>query len=225
VIASSAKPIRVVLADDHAMVREGLKALVHSQPDMQVVGEAGDAASACQAAVDLMPDVLVLDLSMPGSDGDVGDVGDFAAAVRRRAPSVRVLVLTAHEESAYVATTLKAGVAGYLLKRAAPDDLVRAIRSVVAGGTYLDPSIAKLMVSEMFVTAASGKSSEDDGLSERERQVLIRIAQGFSNKEIAAALELSVKTVESYKRRVADKLDLRTRVDIVKYAAARGWLG
>src|SRR3954463_13849685 len=214
------KLIRVVLADDHAMVREGLKALVTLQPDMHVVGEANSGDEACRAAVDHAPDVLVLDLSMPGPPG-----AQVAAEIRKSAPEVAVLVLTVHEEPLYVAKTFEAGVLGYLLKRAAPDDLVRAIRTVAGGGTYLDPSIARLMVSGLFGPTTNGVDPEDDGLSERERQVLIRNAQGFSNKEIAAALGVSVKTVESYKGRVGEKLDLRTRVDIVRYAASRGWLG
>jgi DNA-binding NarL/FixJ family response regulator len=208
--------IRVVLADDHVMVREGLKSLVTAQPDMLVVGEAGDAHDACRIVVELAPDVLVLDLSMPSGGGI-----DAAVTVRESAPGVAILVLTIHEEALYVAKTFEAGVAGYLLKRAAPDDLVRAIRAVAAGGTYLDPSIARLMVGTVFTR----DRDSGDGLSDRERQVLTRIAQGFSNKEIGGMLDLSVKTVESHKSRIAEKLGLRSRVDIVRYAAARGWLG
>jgi DNA-binding NarL/FixJ family response regulator len=124
-----------------------------------------------------------------------------------------------------VGRLLAAGATGYVLKRAAAADLVRAVRAVAAGDTYIDPSIAHTIVSGFLETEASAPAAQDDRLSERERDVLVRIAQGFSNKEIAAALGLSVKTVESYKSRVAEKLDLRTRVDIVRYAAARGWLG
>jgi two-component system response regulator NreC len=218
--SAAKKLIRVVLADDHAMVREGLKALVNFQPDMQVVGEANTGDQACRCAAAHAPDVLVLDLSMPDRPG-----AEVATEVRRTSPEVAILVLTVHEEPLYVARTFEAGVLGYLLKRAAPDDLVRAIRTVAGGGTYIDPSIARLMVSGLFGAKTNGADSQDDGLSERERQVLIRIAQGFSNKEIAGALGLSVKTVESYKSRVGEKLDLRTRVDIVRYAASRGWLG
>ena len=200
------------------MVREGLKRLVHSQRDMEVVGEAGDADSAVRIAGELLPDVLVLDLWMPGGSGI-----DVAVSLRDKAPDVKVVILTAHEETSYVVQAFETGAAGYLLKRAAPDDLARAIRAVATGGTYLDPSIARMMSSTLF--GQENTAGGGDRLSERERSVLIRIAQGFSNKEIAAALELSVKTVESYKSRIAEKLGLRSRVDIVRYAATRGWLG
>jgi len=200
------------------MVREGLKRLVNSQRDMEVVGEAGDAESAVRTAGELRPDVLVLDLWMPGGSGI-----DVAVSLRDKAPDVKIVILTAHEETSYVPQAFESGAAGYLLKRAAPDDLARAIRAVALGGTYLDPSIARLMSSTLF--GPENAAGEGDRLSERERNVLIRIAQGFSNKEIAAALELSVKTVESYKSRIAEKLGLRSRVDIVRYAATRGWLG
>jgi len=185
---------------------------------MEVVGEAGDAESAVRTAGELRPDVLVLDLWMPGGSGI-----DVAVSLRDKAPDVKIVILTAHEETSYVAQAFESGAAGYLLKRAAPDDLARAIRAVAIGGTYLDPSIARLMSSTLF--GHENAAGEGDRLSERERNVLIRIAQGFSNKEIAAALELSVKTVESYKSRIAEKLGLRSRVDIVRYAATRGWLG
>ncbi|HXT15418.1 MAG TPA: response regulator transcription factor [Gemmatimonadaceae bacterium] len=212
--------IRIILADDHAVVREGLKALVNARPDMRVIGEAGDGESAFCAARDLTPDVLVVDLSMPGGGG-----ADVAERVRTECPSVRVLALTVHEEPLYVGRLLDAGAAGYVLKRAAAADLVRAIRTVASGGTYIDPSIARTVVSGFLESEEAAKAVSNDGLTEREREVLVRIARGFSNKEIATALELSVKTVESYKSRVAEKLGLRSRVDIVRYAALRGWLG
>jgi two-component system response regulator NreC len=212
--------IRVVLADDHAIVREGLKALVNAEPDMQVVGEAADGDVAYRMTCDLRPDVLIVDLSMPQGGG-----GAAAERVRADCPNVKVIALTVHEEPQYVGRLLAAGATGYVLKRAAAADLVRAVRVVAAGDTYIDPSIAHTIVSGFLETEANAPAALDDGLSERERDVLVRIAQGFSNKEIAAALGLSVKTVESYKSRVAEKLDLRTRVDIVRYAAARGWLG
>jgi DNA-binding NarL/FixJ family response regulator len=210
--------LRVVLADDHAVVREGLRALVNSQPDMRVVGEAADGEAAWRAATELVPDVLVMDLSMPVLGG-----AEATARVRRDCPGVKVLGLTVHEERLYLTQLLGAGASGYVLKRAAAADLLRAVRIVAAGGTYLDPSVAGALV-EDYLDAMKAVEPTHDVLSERERAVIVRIARGFSNKEIAAGLGLSVKTVETYKARVAEKLGLRSRVDIVRYAARQGWL-
>ena len=212
--------LRVVLADDHAVVREGLKALVNAQPDMRVVGEAADGEAALQAARTLAPDVLVMDLSMPVLGG-----AEATASVRRDCPGVKVLALTVHEERLYLTQLLRAGASGYVLKRAAAAELVRAVRTVAAGGTYIDPSVAGTLVEGYLDAQEKADEATHDALSDREREVLVRIARGFSNKEIAAALGLSVKTVETYKSRVAEKLGLRTRVEIVRYAARQGWLG
>ena len=213
--------LRIVLADDHAVVREGLKALVNAQPDMRVVGEADNGEAAWRAARELAPDVLVVDLSMPMLGG-----AEATTLIRRDCPNVKVLALTVHEERLYITELLRAGASGYVLKRAASAELVRAVRTVARGGTYIDPSVANTVV-EGFLDAqdAADQTAAATTLSDREREVIVRIAQGFSNKEIAAELGLSVKTVETYKARVAEKLELRTRVDIVRYAAQQGWLG
>ena len=211
--------LRVVLADDHPIVRDGLRRLINQQADMRVVGEAESGEAACQTARLLLPDVLVTDLSMPSLSGH-----DVAARVRRDSPTVKVLVLTVHEERTYLTQLLRAGASGYVLKRAAPSELVRAIRTVAEGGTYIDPALAGTVV-EGYLDAEKAASREnEDLLSDREREVLISIARGFSNKEIAGNLGLSVKTIETYKARVADKLGLHSRVEIVRYAARRGWL-
>ena len=210
--------LRIVLADDHPVMREGLKGLLNAQQDMQVVGEAADGQSAWQTAVALRPDVVVMDLSMPVLGGP-----EATERIRRDCPDVRVLALTVHEESIYLRQLLRAGASGYVLKRAAAADLVRAVRVVAGGGTYIDPAIANQLIGSYL----GGNADTDLGperLSDREREVLVRIAKGYSNKEIAAELDLSVKTVETYKSRMGEKLDLKTRVDIVRYAARRGWL-
>lgn len=211
--------LRVVLADDHAVVREGLKVLLNTQPDIEVIGEVADGDAAWRAAKELAPDVLVMDLSMPLLGG-----ADATARVRRDCPAVRVLALTVHEEPLYLTQLLRAGASGYVLKRAAAAELVQAVRTVASGGTYIDPSLAGAVVEGYLDARAAAERPTHEALSEREREVLERIARGFSNKEIAAELGLSVKTVETYKARVAEKLSLRTRVDIVRYAARQGWL-
>jgi len=212
--------LRIVLADDHAVVREGLRAVVSAQPDMRVVGEAADGEAAWRAAKELAPDVLVMDLSMPVLGG-----AEATARIRHDCPTVKVLALTVHEERVYITQLLRAGASGYVLKRSASSELVRAVRTVAAGGTYIDPSIAGTLVEGYLDAAGAAEQQPHDTLSERERQVLVRIARGFSNKEIAAELSLSVKTVETYKARVAEKLGLHTRVEIVRYAAQHGLLG
>lgn len=211
--------LRIVLADDHPIVRDGLRRLINQQPDMRVVGEADDGDTACRTTRLLAPDVLVMDLSMPGLGGH-----DATARVRHESPEVKILVLTVYEGRQYLTQLLRAGASGYVLKRAAPGELIRAIRSVAAGGTYLDPSLASTVVEGYLDAEKAASRDGEDLLSDREREVLVSIARGFSNKEIAGNLGLSVKTIETYKARVAEKLGLRSRVEVVRYAARRGWL-
>ena len=215
--------IRVVIADDHAVVREGLRSLVEAQPGLSVVGEAADGQEAWQCACDLTPDVLVLDLSMPGVGG-----AEAAERISRECPSVRVLALTMHEERGYVSRLLRAGAAGYLLKRTASSELVRAIRTVAAGGTYVDPSLAGALLTDTSHRASRGTGTERASrlgeLTARETEVLRLVARGHSNKEIAAALEISVKTVETHKANAMTKLGLRTRAAVVRFAMDEGWL-
>jgi DNA-binding NarL/FixJ family response regulator len=211
--------LRVVLADDHPIVRDGLRTLVNSQPDMRVVGEAADGEAACRAAKELTPDVLVMDLSMPLLNGV-----EATESVRRDCPHVRVVALTVHEERLYLTQLLRAGASGYVLKRSAALELVRAVRVVATGGTYIDPSIAGSVVEGYLEAGSETADAARYALSDREREVLLRVSTGLSNKEIAAELHLSVKTIETYKARAAEKLGLKTRVDIVRYAARQGWL-
>lgn len=208
--------LRIVLADDHEVVRTGLRALIESSPGMRVVGEARDGAEAVARARELNPDVVVIDVTMPVLDG-VGATERIA----RECPEVRVLVLTMHEDRAHLTRLLQAGAAGYVLKRAAVDELVRAIRIVAEGGTYVDPVLAG---SVLRGARGPGPRSTPETLSEREEAVLRRIAWGESNKEIARQLGISVKTVETYKARVSEKLGLRSRTDMVRYALQQGWL-
>ena len=211
---------RVVLVDDHPVVREGLKQLVNAQPDMRVIGEAADGLSACGIAKQLQPDIVVMDLSMPNMTG-----AEATARLRRDSPATRVLALTVHEERLYLTQLLRAGATGYVLKRSAPADLVRAVRIVATGGTYIDPAVAGAVVEGYLDPGTTAEDATHERLSDREREVLVRVSMGFSNKEIAAELGVSVKTVETYKGRAAEKLGLKTRVDIVRYAARQGWLG
>ena len=209
--------LRVLLADDHAVVRGGLKALANAQPAMEVVGEAADGLSAGVQVALLAPDVVVMDVSMPGLSGS-----QATARLRLECPAVRVLALTVHEDKGYLRQLLAAGAAGYVLKRAAPEELIQAIRAVAAGGVYLDPGMAgKVLGGFVRQAAADGAGAE---LSEREAEVARQTAAGHSNKEVAARLDLSVKTVETYRARAMEKLGLRGRADLVRYAVQQGWL-
>jgi DNA-binding NarL/FixJ family response regulator len=211
--------LRVFLVDDHAVVREGLKSLVNAQADMEVTGESADGQVACAEVPRQRPDVVVLDVSMPGMTG-----AQAAEQLRQTCPQVKVLALTVHEDKGYLRQLLEAGAAGYVLKRAAAEELIRAIRTVAGGGVYLDPALAGKVVGG-FVRKPPGKVAAEEGeLSEREAEVVRLVAAGHSNKEIAGQLDLSVKTVETYKARSLEKLGLHSRSDIVRYALRRGWL-
>ena len=211
--------IRVALADDHPVVLAGVKALLQAA-DFEVVGEAETGQAALELITRTAPDVAVIDLSLPDLSGL-----DLAERLAKFCPGVRVLALTVHEDRAYVQRLLQAGAKGYLLKRSAADDLPRAIRAIAAGGIYLDPAVAvKALAEGPAPNRHPEKPSEAEDLSPREQEVLRFTAQGFANKEIAARLEVSVKTVETYKSRAAEKLGLRTRAEIVRYGASQGWL-
>ncbi len=209
--------IKILLVDDHAILRQGMRHMIGEQIDMEVIGEAEDGASAVRLADSLKPDVVVMDLSMPGMGG-----AEATRRLKATHPGCKVLVLTVHEDRGYLKELLEAGAIGYMLKRAAPDELTQALRGIAAGVVYLDSRIA-----EKLVTSLSGRRAEmpdnTPQLTSREEAVLTAIAEGYSNKEIAGTLEISVKTVESYKTRAMEKLGLRGRVDIVRVARERGW--
>lgn len=209
--------LRILLADDHAVVREGLKRLIESESDMSVVAEAADGSEAVAQCARSKSDVAVIDISMGEMSG-----AQVTREIRRLCPDTRVLALTVHEDKSYLRELLEAGAAGYIIKRAAADELIHAIRSVASGGIFVDPRIAGKIISAM-VQPRSGPTSTVR-LSERETEVLRRIAQGYSNKEVAALLNVSVKTIETYKARSMEKLNLRSRVDIVRKAGELGWL-
>ena len=211
--------LRVVLADDHAVVREGLTALINRQRDMEVVGEAGDGRTAVELTTRLKPDVVVMDVSMPVLNG--------ARATRQlieQNPGIRILALTVHEERSYLRDLLEAGVSGYLLKRAAGEELVNAIRRVAEGSIYVDGHLIPDVLDRSVRTP--GRDGKGDGkpLTPREEEVIRQIAKGYSNKEIANQLSVSVKTVETHKARATEKLDIHNRAGIVRYAIQQGWL-
>jgi DNA-binding NarL/FixJ family response regulator len=219
--ADSPRDIRVVIADDHAVVRDGLRSLIDAQPGLQVVGEAADGDEAWRRACELAPDVLLLDLSMPGVGG-----ADAAERIAADCPRVRVVALTMHEERGYVTRLLRTGAAGYVLKRSASADLVRAIRAVAGGATYVDPSLAGALLAEPTPRAGRGgaRDAATPEISPREAEVLRLVARGHSNKEIAAELEISVKTVESHKTNGMSKLGVTNRAALVRFAVGEGWL-
>lgn len=210
--------IRILLADDHQTIREGLKLIIDAQPDMEVVGEAGDGIAAVSRAEEIRPDVVIMDVSMPNLNGL-----EATARMRSTCPEVKVLALTRHSEGGYVQALVRAGVSGYVLKQSRSSELLAGIRAVAAGDTYLDPSIAGKAVRD------SGKSRRPSSapagtLTAREEEVVRLIALGFSNKEIATRLELSVKTVETHKSNAFEKLGMRSRIDVVRFAIIKGWL-
>lgn len=209
--------IRVVLVDDHPLVLAGVKAVLLADDDITVVGEASSGGEALKLIANTAPDVAVVDISL----ADISGI-EIAGRLVQSGSAVRVLALSVHEDRAYVQQLLGIGAKGYLLKRSAAEELARAIRAIASGGIYLDPAIAAKAV--VYGEAADQSPSDGESLSPREADVLRLIAKGHSNKEIAARLSISIKTVETYKARAAGKLALNTRADIVRHAAAKGWL-
>jgi DNA-binding NarL/FixJ family response regulator len=210
--------LRIVLADDHIVVRAGLKALINGQPDMTVIGESSDGAEVLAQVEQTQPDVVVMDFSMPRMSG-----ADATRQLHARYPQIRILMLSVHEDASYLRRALEAGATGYVLKRAAAESLITAIKQVAAGQAYLDPALGVTLV-HTLMGGEMRAVGELTTLSERETLVLRLIAHGYSNKEIARQLHLSVKTVETYKARALEKLGISSRVEIVRYAATHGWL-
>jgi DNA-binding NarL/FixJ family response regulator len=211
------KKLRLLLVDDHAVVREGLRSLLGSDQRFEIVGEAADGVAAVNAAEALNPDVVVLDVSLPGLNG-----AQLARRLKESLPRVKTIALTVHEEGGYLRSLMDAGASAYVLKRSAASELLRAIEVVGEGGTYLDTSIAGQLVNRLGQRRTVAAPST--ALSEREREVVRYVAHGYSNKEIAEKLDVSVKTVETYRYRATEKLGLRSRADLVRYAIDQGWL-
>lgn len=213
--------IRVLVADDHAVVRSGLAMLINSQQDMQVVGVAADGREAVELGVKLLPHVALMDLSMPpGENGLIA-----TARLKELLPQTRVLILTMHDDEEYLFQSLKAGAVGYILKNAPDFDLLKAIRTVHQGESYLYPSAAKSLIEGFLRQGNKGEKIESlQLLTEREKQTLRLVAMGYANKDIAGQLCLSVKTVEAYKARIMEKLHLKSRPEMVKYAMKKGLL-
>lgn len=212
--------IRVLIAEDHKTVRKGLKMIIEAEADMKVVGEADNGREAIRLAQELEPDVVLMDISMPELNGLVA-----SAKLKRIAPGIKILTLTRHTDKAYLRELLQAGVSGYVLKQSDSTEMLRAIRTVANGENYLDPAITGNILSII-----SGKQNKlrgevrGENLSDRESEVLRLIARGYSNKEIAAQLDVSVKTVETEKANAMRKLNISGRNEIVDYAILRGWL-
>jgi DNA-binding NarL/FixJ family response regulator len=206
--------IRILVTDDHAVLRAGLTALLNAEPDLTVVGEAADGSECLRVAQATQPDVILLDINMPGMNGL-----EVLPLLRQSAPQSRVLVLTMHDDTTYLRQVLRAGGAGYVLKQAADKELLSAIRTVYSGGTFLHPAHAQALLDDPArAIPATEASTRLTQLSEREQEVLKLIALGYSNKEIAEKLFLSVKTVETYKARIMEKLELTTRAALVRFA-------
>ncbi len=212
--------IRILLVDDHMVVRIGLKALINSEPDMEVIGDAGNGIAGVEATKALRPNVVVMDISMPEMDGL-----EATRRIRQECPDVQVLILTVHAQEKYLFPVLKAGAAGYVLKSTVDTELLDAIRTVAGGGAFLYPSATRLLLEDYVAQISSGANADDyTGLSEREREVLKLIALGYTAAQVGEKLALSPKTVETYRMRIMEKLNLSSRPDLVQYALKRGLL-
>ncbi|MBN8639567.1 MAG: response regulator transcription factor [Anaerolineae bacterium] len=213
--------IRIVLADDHAVLRAGLRVLLNAEPDINVVGEAGDGEEALHAIAQFQPDIIVLDLMMPNVKGL-----DIIEQISKAYPHTRVLVLTMHADTQYIRHVVKAGGAGYVLKSSADTELIKAIRVVASGGSYLTPEATQVLISDYREKdePVSKPVTGLDLLSEREHEVLVMTALGYSSREIGELLFISPKTVDTYRQRLMEKLRLENRAELVQYALKNGLL-
>jgi two-component system, NarL family, response regulator NreC len=211
--------LRIILADDHQIMREGLRMLVNAQADMEVIGEADNGRVAVALAQQLQPDVVIMDVSMPELNG-------LKATQRLKGlcPNVKILTLTRHKDDGYLLELLQAGASGYVLKNSASEELVRAIHTVVAGRTFLDPAVTDQIVGNVVRRRAARGTRAAKKLTKREEEVLRLIAWGYLRKEIAERLQITVKTVEAHKTNAMQKMGMKSRIDLVRYALLQGWL-
>jgi len=207
--------IRILLADDHAVLRAGIRALLDMQPDIEVIGEAGDGHQAMARVRELQPDVVLMDIGMPGLDGMAA-----TRQIKAAYPKTRVLILTQHENKEYILPALKIGASGYVLKRAEGDELLTAIRAVYAGETFLDPAIAGVLAEDVC-RVAGAPADPFDSLTDREREVLILLAQGKTYQQIAETLFISAKTVDYHRANLMRKLELENRAELTRFAVQR----
>jgi two-component system, NarL family, response regulator NreC len=215
---SSVTKLRIVLGDDHTLVRQGLRKILEEKPEWEVVAEAGDGREAVRQALALRPEVVVLDIGMPLLNGI-----ESTRQIVRRHPEIRVLILSMHSEEAYITQALQAGAKGYLLKDSADTDLIRGVADVAAGKSFFSPAVARVMLDDYVRHLADkGISDRYEALSEREREIFQLIAEGHSNKEIAEVLSISPATVETHRAHIFQKLDLHNTAEVVLYAVRRG---
>jgi two-component system response regulator NreC len=213
--------IKILLVDDHAVVRMGLKMLLNTNPEMEVIGEASEGNEGIKKALKLKPDVVVMDLSMPhGKDGL-----SATTELKKLKPEINILILTMHDDEEYLFRAIQGGASGCILKSAPHDELMAAIESVANGNAYLHPSATKRLMEEYLGSVKQGGNDTYNLLSDREKEVLTLIAKGYSNKEIAEQLVISVKTVETHKGNLMEKLQMKTRPELVEYAVRKGLLG
>jgi two-component system response regulator NreC len=211
-------PIRILIADDHGVLRAGLLALLNAEEDMIVVGDAADGAETLELAQRLQPDVLLLDLSLPDINGI-----DVTRQLKEQTPAVRVLVLTVHEDKSLLQAAIRAGAAGYILKKAVASDLVNAIQSVARGDMYVYPPLTRSLIGD-FIPVVKPEEPMSEVLTPRELEVLKLVAKGYTSGQIADQLVISARTVESHRANLMDKLDLHNRAELVRYAMNHGFL-
>jgi DNA-binding NarL/FixJ family response regulator len=208
---------RILLVEDHVVLRQGLKALFAYEPDLEIVGEAGDGHEALELISELHPDVILMDISMPGLNGI-----ETTQQIRRRYPQIKVVALSMHTDEEYVFQMLRAGASGYVLKQSNSMEVLLAIRTALTGGSFLSPLISNTVINEYIQRVGAGGYSSSHLLTKREREVLQFLAEGFSNQEIAQQLNISVKTVESHRSNMMNKLGLSNKTELIKYAIRQG---
>jgi two-component system response regulator NreC len=211
-------PIRIIVADDHGVLRAGLRAVLNAEPDMAVVGEAGDGPTALRLATELCPDILLLDISMPGMNGV-----EVTRQLKKAQPDVRVLILTLHEDEGLLQEAIRAGVSGYIVKRAVESELISAIQAVYRGDIYIHPAMTRALLKDVSPSLVTDEEPTEP-LSPREVQVLRLVAEGHTNRQIAEMLHVSVRTVESHRANLMGKLDLSSPAQLVRYALEHGFL-